>query len=180
MGEILKFVAEKSGKYNENHEKLIKILDIEYCNIGLLINERLVNLSPKLTPVLHKQLCEDVSWIKTQKEPDSQYYNFKYLLGISKCFKDIKISEKKKFKGTPESDLKNYIYPKFEEYEFMAHADISFLFEANTSKNTSGITNLDKELTEQQCLRLVYLITWDKYISCVNNLENNLESLIGQ
>jgi len=62
----------------------------------------------------------------------------------------------------------------------MANADISFLFEANTSKNTSGITNLDKELTEQQCLRLVYLITWDKYISCVNNLENNLESLIGQ
>jgi len=171
--EILQFIKSKSEKHNSEHEKFVQVLDSEMKSIGLLINERLVNLSPKLVPVLHKQLCEDIAYVKTQNYPEAELFKLKYVIGISKCFKDIK-TVKKKVKTTG-YDLKEYMYPKFEDYEFMSNAEFSFLFEANTSKNVSGLTNLDNELNEQQCLRMVFLIQWDKYVECVNSLDQLLE-----
>jgi protein BCP1 len=176
IAEIIKFIVEKSAKHNINHENFTKILDSEYKNIGLLVNERVVNMSPKLTPVLHQEVGKDVNWIRAQNDSDAQYFNLKYLLGISKCFKDIKLSEKKKMKISAEADLKEYLYPKFEDHEFLVNADFSFMFEANTSKNASGTTNVEKEITDQQCYRMVYLIKWDKYISSVAGLDKLIEA----
>ena len=84
MKEIVQYVVSKSKSFNENHDLFYKILTTNTNQIGLLINERMINLSPQLVPTLHNQLCQDINWIKEQKNEDTPAFNFKYILCLSK------------------------------------------------------------------------------------------------
>jgi len=84
MKEIVQYIVHKSETHNENHEKFLHILQNQTNKIGLLINERMLNLPPQLIPTLHNQLCEDIKWIKEQNDEDSKVFDLRYLLVLSK------------------------------------------------------------------------------------------------
>lgn len=84
MKEIVQYIVHKSEVHNENHEKFLHILQNQTSKVGLLINERMLNLSPQLIPTLHGQLCEDVNWIRQENSEDSKFFDIRYLLVLSK------------------------------------------------------------------------------------------------
>ncbi len=84
MKEIVKYIVNKSEIHNEHHESFLKLLQSQTGKIGLLINERMINLAPQLVPTLHAQLCEDVDWILKENNEDSPAFNLKYILCLSK------------------------------------------------------------------------------------------------
>mmetsp|Transcript_28403 Transcript_28403/g.27355 ORF Transcript_28403/g.27355 Transcript_28403/m.27355 type:complete len:96 (+) Transcript_28403:40-327(+) len=54
-------------------------------NVGLLLNERLINLPLKLVPSLHSSLPEDLKFTKKQDDiQDQREFDYEYLLVISR------------------------------------------------------------------------------------------------
>ena len=79
-GEILSFIQEKSAKFNDKHSKLEEILGGKY-KVGLLLNERIVNLSPQLIPILHGQVLEDIKWAEEEGRGE---YKFDFIICLTK------------------------------------------------------------------------------------------------
>lgn len=53
--------------------------------MGLLLNERLVNLPSLLVPQLHGQLPEDIKFTKKQDDiKDPKEFDYEYILAISR------------------------------------------------------------------------------------------------
>jgi len=170
MGELMSYVIEKSKIHNPHHEEFFKILQENADKIGIVINERVLNLSPQLIPTLHSQLCEDIKWVLQEHQQNAQIYDFKYLLFLSKCYKEVKRSIKKK-----QLEYDDYIYQKFEDFAFLQKAPMKFLFEAHSSKSMAGLTNVETEPEDQQCLRLIYMMTFEDYYNAVQGLGDYLE-----
>jgi protein BCP1 len=78
--EILGFILEKSAKFNDKHKKLEEILGGKF-KTGLLLNERIVNLSPQLIPILHGQILEDLKWAGNEGMGE---YQFDYIVCLTK------------------------------------------------------------------------------------------------
>jgi protein BCP1 len=58
MKEILAYIVDKSSTFNvDKHQQLLQLLSGKAGRVGLLINERVVNLVPQVVPVLHNQLA---------------------------------------------------------------------------------------------------------------------------
>jgi len=170
MKEIIGYIVSKSETHNENHQAFFSVLKDQTDKVGLLINERMINLSPQLVPTLHGQLCEDVNWIQNEKTEDSALFNLKYILVLSKCYKEPKAPKKK-----VKSDYESLIYQKFEDFVFLQKALFRFTFTAKSSKNVAGLTNLETVAEDQICERLIYLLKIEDYVSCVQSLPSYLE-----
>jgi protein BCP1 len=58
LKEIIKYVLEKSQAHNSaaSHQALSTLLLSKPHSVGLLINERILNLAPQVVPVIHNQL----------------------------------------------------------------------------------------------------------------------------
>ncbi|KAJ9049169.1 Mss4p nuclear export [Entomophthora muscae] len=54
-------------------------------HIGLLLNERLINMPVQLIPPMYKMLSEELQWAIDDKEP----YNFEYFLLLSKTYREV-------------------------------------------------------------------------------------------
>lgn len=81
--QILKFVLEKNEKTNSNKSNFKSLLETK--KIGLLLNERMINLSPQLVPHLHTQVQEDLKWLKQEDAMIYKNYEFDYILILSSC-----------------------------------------------------------------------------------------------
>jgi hypothetical protein len=57
-------------KYSEQSDKLKSIIATK--RVGLLINERLINMPPQIVPQLHTQLPEDLAFTKEQDDIDDK------------------------------------------------------------------------------------------------------------
>jgi protein BCP1 len=159
---MMNYVAGKSETHNQHHNELLQILKEETEKVGVVINERMLNLSPQLIPTLHNQLCEDIKWVIQEGGQHAPLFDLKYLLFLTKyqpfiglilyrCYREVKKTSKKK--NTVEYD--DMIYAKFEDYVFLQKAPVKFMFEAKSSRSMAGITNLETEKDEQICYRLV-------------------------
>eukprot|EP01017_Pseudomicrothorax_dubius_P028763 TRINITY_DN3440_c0_g2_i3.p1 TRINITY_DN3440_c0_g2~~TRINITY_DN3440_c0_g2_i3.p1 ORF type:complete len:317 (+),score=93.25 TRINITY_DN3440_c0_g2_i3:29-979(+) len=163
--EIKKFILDKNKAHNDEDESFITAVDAP--RVGFFINERILNVPPQLVPILHKQLLEDLKWVREQDEEDSRAFTFDYIIGISKCHKDAGSKSKKKSTGA----FDDYLFPKFEDHELLKASEAHFLFQAHSTRNLSGLTNLEGEMSDQICYRLVYVITYDKFVEVLSNLE---------
>ena len=88
MVEICEFIASKSKLHNDRHEEFISIL--KNPKTGLFVNERLLNMTPVIAPVLHNQLAEDLKWVRDNKEIDSSRFQFEYLVVLTKLYREAK------------------------------------------------------------------------------------------
>jgi len=84
MKEIITYVLNKSDAHNDKHNELLQILKEEPEKVGLVINERMINLSPQLVPTLHNQLLEDIKWVIQENGEEAALFDLKYLLFLSK------------------------------------------------------------------------------------------------
>ncbi|KAM3129204.1 hypothetical protein pb186bvf_018679 [Paramecium bursaria] len=164
--EIYHYITLKSQHYNKQHQKFVEILKTPQ-QVGLFINERILNLSPQLIPHLHEQLSEDLKWAKNEGE---QNLDYQYLLFISKVYKQP--NQKQQKKNTQEE----YIYQKFEDNLFMKQAEISFIFESQQTKNNGELSNkMGFEQPDLLCYRIVYLIKLNSYLAQVPNVAQQIE-----
>jgi len=174
IGEIIKYIMQKSETHNTAHETLYNLVDNQAAKIVLLLNERVVNLSPQLVPMLHDQVVKDLESIALNNFPEAPYFNFDYVLVLSRCFKDMKKPTGKKIKSG--FVYEDYSFPKFEDFEFLKNSEISFTFPSRSTKNAAGLSTLNKEDNQAEYWqRMVYLMTKQKYLESVANLSSYLD-----
>ncbi|KAI9291745.1 hypothetical protein K502DRAFT_308819 [Neoconidiobolus thromboides FSU 785] len=97
-------------------------------HLGLLLNERLINMPVQIAPPMYKMLGEEIEWAIQDKEP----YNFEYILLLSKTYKEVESQEtgeggkddqdRKKRRNQPSAgafyiNLEDEIVSKFAEFE---------------------------------------------------------------
>jgi hypothetical protein len=92
----------------------------------------------------------------------------------TRIFKDNKFAGKKKQK-TSENALNDFIFQKFEDFAFAEKAEIYFMFQAHTSKNSAGITNLEAEMNGEICYRLVWVVKGSDFEAKVARLNEFIE-----
>ncbi|KAL4433497.1 hypothetical protein ABPG74_002894 [Tetrahymena malaccensis] len=177
--EIIKFVNQKSEKFNNeaDHQKLQNILAKN--KVGLLINERIINVAPQAVPVLHTQLQEDYKWLKQNHQKEfKENFDFEYLLCITRCAKEVKGAQdpqqgQKKIK---KEELEQYLYPKFEDFLLLEKAEIKFFFEAAQSKSQSGLSkkNMDEIKSKEHNYKIIYLIKISDYFKSIPEMPLHL------
>ncbi|KAL4482584.1 hypothetical protein ABPG72_005827 [Tetrahymena utriculariae] len=177
--EIIKFVNQKSEKFNNeaDHQKLQNILAKN--KVGLLINERIINVAPQAVPVLHTQLQEDYKWLKQNHQNEfEENFDFEYLLCITRCAKEVMGAQdpqqgQKKIK---KEELEQYLYPKFEDFLLLEKAEIKFFFEAAQSKSQSGLSkkNMDEIKSKEHNYKIIYLIKISDYFKSIPEMPLHL------
>lgn len=138
--------------------------------LGLLINERFVNLPPQLVPPLHKALIEDIEWSCTTPEcpaDERPFYRFSHLLGVVRCFGATGGSSGAAGSAAPAPKGKKrrrlaapgtvgeatstggLVYPQAEDEAYVRKASLFFTFpvgggkrEGSTCVNSSGLPEL--------------------------------------
>jgi protein BCP1 len=82
LGQIFKYVV-KNTESHADGSKLKSLISSK--NVGLLVNERLVNIPALAVPNMHAQLPDDLSFTKEQDDiEDPKEFNYDYLLVLSK------------------------------------------------------------------------------------------------
>ncbi len=85
--QIVSYVCEKAAKYcnDRQREQFETILNSKSSNVGLLLNERMINLPYVLVPQLHETLPEDIRFTKKQDDiEDPREFDYQYILVISR------------------------------------------------------------------------------------------------
>lgn len=98
-------------------------------HLGLIFNERLINMPVQVVPPMYRMLGEEIEWAIEDKEP----YEFEYLVLLSKTYKEVQPQEtstgrqesltKKKNKTEPSQEchyvnLEDAIIVNYAEYAF--------------------------------------------------------------
>ena len=83
----------------------------------------------------------------------------------------------KKVKANPGTlQLNDLIYQKYEDYYFLQKSEFYFSFEAHSTKNVGGLTNnLNKDLQEEICLRIIALLPFKDYMQIVPRLAEQIQ-----
>lgn len=116
--QILKFIQSRLHKDNILTQTLATLSSQK---VGLLINERVVNLSPQVVPVLFQQLQQDLKWVQEQAEYQG-CHQYQYVITLSQCFKEQAQNKKMvQKKVNRNNQLDSYIYAKFEDYLFLSN-----------------------------------------------------------
>ena len=155
-------------KQREDVEDILK-----FKNVGLLLNERLINLPFELVPQLHGSLPEDLKFTKKQDDiEDPREFDYSYLLVISK----YAIENPKKNKGgqvekKQKGDEKLYYKP--EDEIFSKHAEVNFAFKAVFRETMEDGTK--KTITggggPETLYKMIYLIKYSEFEKRIKELQ---------
>lgn len=87
MKDIINYIIRK-GKDEAVKGKLRAMVDSPNSSgLGLLVNERVLNMPPELAPALLDNLLKDIEWAKEKAiESERQLYDFKHFLFVSPCW----------------------------------------------------------------------------------------------
>lgn len=88
MQSIHDYAISKAEKFLSDSSKLDlfkKLLNGSKNNVGLLLNERLINIPDEVVPDMHGHLDSDLDFTRQQDDiEDPKEFNYDYLLVISK------------------------------------------------------------------------------------------------
>lgn len=169
------------GKQN-GCPQLEELLNDPNANIGLVINERLINMPLDIVPPLHKAMKEDIEWSCSAPEKDmprdeQPFYRFDHLVFMSKFqgkTKGEKRSKKRSKKAAEKLQKKhasagpegaNFI--KWEDEMYLKHATMQFHYGLAPRKSASN-TSTASDVSES---RLVYVLprkSLDKVVKELN------------
>ncbi|KAG3206498.1 hypothetical protein PC128_g692 [Phytophthora cactorum] len=127
--QVLQYVTKKCP--SAELPKLQQILNTK--NVGLLLNERMVNLPYQLVPALHSALHEDIEWAIQNEDTEELRNSFEmdYFLILSTCTEEKSGSsgskKGKKSKTTYEQTAK--FFHNFEDEFLEQEAELSFSFD---------------------------------------------------
>ncbi|POM75032.1 BCCIP family protein, partial [Phytophthora palmivora] len=127
--QVLQYVTKKCP--SADLPKLQQILNSK--NVGLVLNERMVNLPYQLVPALHSALHEDIEWAIENEETEELRNSFKmdYFLILATCTEEKSGSsgskKGKKTKMTYEQTAK--FFHNFEDEFLEQEAELTFSFD---------------------------------------------------
>ena len=123
---IKEFVLSKAKANCKNEDEVKKINQmLENSKLGLIVNERAINLPVELIPPLLNLTLQDIEKFKQENKNDSKY-DFDILLNISKFV----ICEQRKTEKKPKLDKKSedIVYYKFEDEEIINKSIVNFSY----------------------------------------------------
>ncbi|KAK9293601.1 hypothetical protein QLX08_011508 [Tetragonisca angustula] len=140
--------------------------------LGLLINERFVNIPAQISVPLLENLISDVKRANTKKMP----FNFSYYVLICKLYKmeNVKVDKKLKQKKKNNTEKPSILWSNPEEEIFAEEATVSFEFsvEKESDSALSGTwTESDDEMTPY---RRVLLFEATKLQSIINKIKKQI------
>lgn len=148
------------------------ILENDAAALGLIINERFVNIPADISIPLLENLIADMQRATKKKMP----YEFKYYVLISKLYKLKATTGKKKSKKTTAEEEPEIIWSNQEEEIFADDAMCSFEFsvDKDTDSGLSGAwTEDDSEMTPFRRVMLFEAEKLPKIIEKVKTLLSN-------
>jgi len=146
------------------------ILENDTAQLGLLINERFVNIPAKISVPLLENLISEVKRANNKKMP----FNFSYYILICKLYKseDKKGEKKSKYKIKNKSDEPSIIWSNPEEEIFAEEATVSFEFSVGKEAD-SGLSGTWTETDDEMVpYRRVLLFEASKLQSIFEKIRN--------
>ncbi|KAI4486937.1 hypothetical protein M0802_012194 [Mischocyttarus mexicanus] len=148
------------------------VLENDSQPIGLLINERFINIPAQISVPLFENLISEMKRATSKKMP----FDFSYYILICKLYKmeDKRIGKKSKNKKKDNNEMPTIVWSNPEEEIFADNATISFEFsvEKETDSGLSGAwTETDDEMKP---FRRVLLIEASKLQSIINTVKNQI------
>lgn len=145
MQQILQYVTKKCP--SDDLARFQSILKTK--SVGLLVNERMVNLPYQLVPAIHSALHEDIEWAIENEETEElrNSYKFDYFLVLSSCSVEKSGAASGSGKGKGKKAKTQYeqiakFYHNFEDEFLEQEADVAFSFETPKSdRDTVDQTN---------------------------------------
>ncbi|XP_015121168.1 protein BCCIP homolog [Diachasma alloeum] len=164
--QLRKVLADYSSDYaSDTTNALIKsILENDSAALGLIINERFVNIPADIAVPLLENLIADMKRAVNKKMP----YDFQYYVLISKLYKPKNTPGKKKKRGVEEPEL---IWSNPEEEIFAEDAMCSFEFSVDKDSDTSAWADDDEEMVPH---RRVMLFEATKLPSIIEKIKKEL------
>jgi len=125
MNYIHKYVLAKAElNCKAQHLQLFKET-LQKSNVGLLVNERLVNMPANVVPKLHSELPLDLAFTKEQDDiTDPKEFDYDYLLVLTKFTVPNESVVKDQ---APKRD--DRLYYRWEDDVFEAKASVSFFYQ---------------------------------------------------
>ncbi|XP_012229468.1 protein BCCIP homolog [Linepithema humile] len=169
LRDLLKQLADEHATDAVN--TMIKsVLENDASQLGLLINERFVNIPAKISVPLLENLISEVKRANNRKMP----FNFSYYILICKLYKseDKKVGKKPKNKNKNPSGESSVLWSNPEEEIFAEEATVSFEFsvEEEADSGLSGTwTEKDDEMVPY---RRVLLFEASKLQSIFGKIQN--------
>ena len=123
---IKEFVLSKAKENCKSEDEIKKIINmLENSKLGLIVNERAINLPMELIPPLINLTLQDIEKYKEENKNDGKY-DIDLLLNISKFV----ISEPRKKDKRPklENKLENILYYKFEDEDIINKSVLNFSY----------------------------------------------------
>ncbi|KAH6592801.1 hypothetical protein BASA50_007852 [Batrachochytrium salamandrivorans] len=82
---LKEYLLVKSKKVSETHTKLQTLLSSKNAHIGMVFNERLINMPPQLALPMFKMLAEELEWAQEEEKP----FKFQHLVFIAKVYREV-------------------------------------------------------------------------------------------
>ncbi|XP_038071108.1 BRCA2 and CDKN1A-interacting protein-like [Patiria miniata] len=158
-----------------DQEQFVRTLNDPTHSVGLMLNERFVNIPPQLAPPLHKSLQKDLQ-LASRKNPK---FKFDYFLLICKSYREdgnsqpAKSKKKKKTGGNtvPENEL---LFSNAEDEYFHKAALLSFEYPVSAESDSAlgGTWSFDD--IEYKTYRTVMIVPASNMPDILSQIEENL------
>jgi protein BCP1 len=139
--------------------KLEAILDDDKRHVGFIINERIINIPPQISPPSFAALCREMDSAKSKK----MKYDFGYYILISKTYRmstDRQTKNKKKKNKNGSKEVHTFV--NAEEELFFKEAELTFEFSVKSERDTGIDGQWDMDSDELEPMRTVSVISADK------------------
>lgn len=168
LRDLLRQLADEHAT-DEANTMIKNLLENDAAQLGLLINERFVNIPAKISVPLLEHLISEVERANNRNMP----FNFSYYILICKLYKsDDKKIEKSKNKKKHAGNAQSVLWSNPEEEIFAENATVSFEFsvEEEADSGLSGKwTETDDEMTPY---RRVLLFEASKLPSILHKIQD--------
>ncbi len=173
MNQLLAHLMAKASKADETAAaQMQQLLENENNQVGLVINNRLLNTPYEVVDPLYRCLQNDIKANLENKdlaEDKKKFYKFTHFLFVTKVqeggsggkLKKVNPNKKKRTKRM----LEEAIYPNFEEQVFMQNSEFKFTF-GRTQKQLTAIGQ--HSFGEQ---RLIFCVEKSKFDEVVKKLD---------
>jgi protein BCP1 len=162
----------------ETRQQLADVLGDEKNPVGLIVQERLINLPYDLVPKLHQALCDDLKWAVANETSDELKASFQFsrFVLLTRCFdgtglgvhaNQTKPSKKRKKHKRAKVD-EGSLFRKYEEAEYFKVASLSFAFDASSARlPTDAVSSFDDNKSKETAKQTTSSHTASLPQSCV-------------
>mmetsp|Transcript_1817 Transcript_1817/g.2603 ORF Transcript_1817/g.2603 Transcript_1817/m.2603 type:complete len:325 (+) Transcript_1817:65-1039(+) len=175
LASVKQVVGFMLGKITDKtqHDRLATLLDYkptqgkERNSIGLILNERMINIPPQLIPPLHTSFFEEIE--EAYKEETTAggssssssaklpYFDFEYYLFMTTVYEESNTAKKSRdSKRTKHMSGEQIYYKKFEDEAYLEESEFAFSYPIVRENKTSARWSLAGQIAERRVIALVH------------------------